>query len=65
MDAEEKEMKRKQHINYINDYNKKTYYMANLRFNKVKDRKIIEKLQSVPSRCEYVRQLIKKDLGID
>lgn len=43
-------------------YNAKTYYQFGFRLRKVEDAKLIEKLNSVPSKNEYLKQLIIRDL---
>ena len=64
MSSEEAKPKRKTHTsNEVKArYNAKTYYQFGFRLRKVEDAKLIEKLNSVPSKNEYLKHLIAKDI---
>lgn len=55
-----KESKRK----YVLEYQKKNYVGLALHFNVKYDSEIIEALNKIPNKSNYVKNLIKKDLGI-
>lgn len=55
--------KAKQHKNqYNNQYKKKTYKEYMLRLNKNTDADIIEKIENVESKRNYIIDLIRKDI---
>ena len=43
-------------------YNAKTYYQFGLRLRKIEDAELIEKLNSVPSKNDYIKKLIQQDI---
>ena len=45
-----------------NRWKKEHYKAYTLRFNHVSDQDIIEKLESVENRADYIRNLIRKDM---
>lgn len=47
---------------YLDEYVKTNYESYCLRFDSVKDKRIIELLDSKPNKTEYIRQLINKEL---
>ena len=47
---------------YDKVFQKKKYSVTNLCLNKTKDKEIIDKLNSVDDKLDYVRQLILKDI---
>ncbi len=49
-------------IKRSNEWNKKNLKSVTIQLNKVSDSDVIEKLNSVPNRTDYIRQLIRKDL---
>lgn len=55
-------MKTKAEIRASNKYNKEKTISVQLRLNKTIDADIISKLQSVPSKMGYIKELIRKDL---
>ena len=44
-------------------YQKKSMKTISIRFHKTNDKDVIEKLESVENKTDYIRQLIKKELG--
>ena len=52
----------KNKLKYIGGYNKEFIKTVPLQFHKIKDTKVLDKLDSVPSKTDYVRQLILKDI---
>lgn len=46
-----------------NEWRKENTRCINVRFNIENDRDILEKLDSVPNKAEYIRQLIKQDIA--
>lgn len=61
---------------YNRKYSKETGYAAQnkykkqtksflLQLNKESDREVIEKLESVPNKIDYIRKLIQADIGMD
>lgn len=55
-------MKTKAEIRASNKYNKEKTISVQLRLNKTTDADIISKLQSVPSKMGYIKELIRKDM---
>ena len=49
---------------YVLDYQKNNYVGLALHFNKKYDGEIIEALNRIPNKSEYVKNLIRTDLGI-
>lgn len=49
---------------YVLQYQKENYVGLVLHFNRKYDGELIEALNKMPNKSEYVRNLIKKDLGI-
>lgn len=49
-------------IEYINEWKRKNVLRINLQLNRTYDKDIIEHLQTVGSRNDYIRQLIRKDM---
>lgn len=45
-----------------NAYKKRAQVAFTLRYHKVNDASVIEKIQSVPNKIDYVRQLILRDI---
>ena len=45
-----------------NQYRKRAYYSFNVKFHKVHNALVIEKLKEVENRTEYIRMLIEKDI---
>lgn len=43
-------------------WRKENTTIVNFRFNKDKDKKVLDKLKAVPNKIDYVRQLILKDI---
>jgi len=50
-------------IKRSNEWNKKNLKSVTIQLNKVSDSDVIEKLNSVSNRTDYIRQLIRKDLN--
>ncbi len=50
-------------IKRSNEWNRKNLKPLTIQLNKVSDKDIIEKLNSVSNKTEYIRQLIRKDLN--
>jgi hypothetical protein len=48
---------------YISEYNKKEYMNMSLSISKTRERDIIEKLNSQPSRASYIKRLIREDIN--
>ena len=48
---------------YISEYNKKEYMNMSLSISKTRERDIIEKLNSQPSRASYIKGLIREDIN--
>lgn len=55
------EAKKKQY-KMIDNWRKTHQRAINLHFNKEADADVLEKLDSVPSKADYVRRLIREDL---
>ena len=55
-------MSTKAEIKAINKFNKEKTKSVQLRLNLKTDKDIIEKLDSVPSKMGYIKQLIRKDI---
>lgn len=55
-----KENKRK----YVLEYQKKNYTTVVFHLRRDTDKEILEALAKVPNKSNYIRELIKKDLGI-
>jgi len=49
-------------VKYINEYNKKNYFEIRIRIRKDTNEDVIEKLNSVESKNQYIVDLIKKDI---
>ncbi len=47
----------------MNEFNRENKIAVCLRYNKVYDKEIIEKLNSVSNKNDYIRRLILKDIG--
>lgn len=47
---------------YDKEFHKENYKMFVTRFSKFSDKSIIEKLESVENKTDYIRQLILKDI---
>lgn len=47
---------------YGQEYHAKYYTARNLKFKKDEDADVLAKLDSVPSKTDYVRQLIRADI---
>lgn len=62
-DAKTKEETRKKKVAYNSIRLKTLYKRYTLAFNKATDDDIIKKLDSVTSKPDYIRQLIKKDIS--
>lgn len=56
-------MATKAQIKAVDKYNKAKTVMYCLRFFKETDKTVIEKLNSVPNRTDYIRQLILADIN--
>ena len=41
---------------------KREIYRFELVCDKIADREIVEKMESVPNRCEYIRRLVREDV---
>ena len=50
-------------IKRSNEWNKKNLKSVTIQLNKVSDSDVIEKLNLVSNKTEYIRQLIRKDLN--
>lgn len=50
-------------IKRSNEWNKKNLKSVTIQLNKVSDSDVIEKLNSVSNRTDYIRHLIRKDLN--
>ena len=46
----------------MNEWNRENKVAICLRYHKVYDKELIEKLNSVPNKNDYIRQLILKDM---
>ena len=46
----------------VDRYHKKTFRCVSVQFRKVQDAKLLEKLDSVPTKSEYIKQLIAEDI---
>lgn len=57
----EEEAKKKQY-KMIDNWRKAHQRAINLHFNKDTDADVLEKLDSVPSKADYVRRLVREDL---
>ena len=57
-----KQKARKKQIDYMNRYNKMAYKRVTM-LVPVTETKILEKLEKVPSKSDYLLSLVKKDLG--
>ena len=55
-------MTRPSKIRATNKYNKKAYNAFTIRFSKQYDREVLEKLNSVENKTDYLRQLILNDI---
>lgn len=55
-------MSTKAEIKAINKFNKEKTKSVQLRLNLKTDKDIIKKLDSVPSKMGYIKQLIRKDI---
>lgn len=51
----------KKQIDYMNEYNKKAYRRVTM-LVPVTEKKVLEKLDSVKSKSEYLLSLVKKDM---
>jgi len=52
----------KEHLAYINRWQKEHKTKIQVSFDNEKDKDILEKIMAQPSRTEYLRQLIRKDI---
>ena len=50
------------HQEQVNKFNKNSTTSFAFRFHNVNDEQVIDKLNSVPNKVDYVRQLILKDI---
>lgn len=48
---------------YDNKFHEEHYSRQYIRFNNEKDADVIEKLNSVPNKADYIRQLVRKDIA--
>lgn len=53
---------KKKKLQYITQYTKDNYKQIKLNFNLESDKDILEKLEAVESKADYIRQLIRKDI---
>ena len=58
----EKKKSKFDQVKYITDYSREHYKKVQLTFSKEKDKDIIEKLETVPNKSNYVKELIREDL---
>ena len=49
---------------YVDQYHKEHYVRVGILLHKIKDADIIERLNKMPSKSSYVRELIRKDMNI-
>ena len=49
---------------YIARYQKQTYTSINFKLRTIDDGDIVQALKSMPNRSEYIKNLIRKDLGL-
>lgn len=47
---------------YINKYNAATYKQVIVRLHTINDRDILDQLNNVKSKADYIRQLIREDI---
>lgn len=48
---------------YVMDYQKKNYATVVFHLRKDTDQDILEKLNNVPNKSDYIRELVRKDIG--
>lgn len=46
-----------------NEYKKRSMRLVSIRFHKASDADVLARLDSVPNKADYVRTLIRKDIG--
>jgi hypothetical protein len=64
MPRKSKEQLLKERQQKANDkYHRKAMKAITIRFHKEHDKDVIEKLESVENKTDFIRQLIKKELG--
>lgn len=56
------EISKKSFREYQKKYYRKNYYMYMFRINRAKNKDVVEKLQSVRNKSEYLRSLIIADI---
>ena len=58
-----RERKYKDSIERSSEWSKEHMRTVSFRFNKESDKDVIERLDSVPNKTDYVRSLVRKDIG--
>lgn len=53
------------HKEYFNEFQKTNYKMFNFKLNLKNDNDIIEKLDSVNNRTDYMKKLVRNDIKLD
>lgn len=56
------EISKKSFREYQKKYYKKNYYVYMFRINQIKNKDIVEKLQSINNKSEYLKSLIAMDI---
>ena len=59
----EKKEKSFNKLEYDNKFHKENYVRLCVRFRKTSDSDVIEKLNSVPNKADYIRQLVLDDIA--
>lgn len=62
MDRDKKQAYLKRKMQYINEYNKQNTRSVLLKLNVKTDGDVIQKLDSVPSKMGYIKNLIREDI---
>ena len=52
----------KEHLDYMNRWDKQNRTSINIRFNNVNDKEVIDKLNLVDNKTDYIRHLILQDI---
>lgn len=59
----EKKEKSFNKLEYDKKFHKENYIQIHVRFRKTSDSDVIEKLNSVPNKADYIRQLVLDDIA--
>lgn len=59
----EKKEKSFNKLKYDNKFHRENYARLSVRFRKTSDSDVIEKLNSVPNKADYIRQLVLDDIA--